>query len=222
MNDMNDLNNTGAHPNPARINVILADSQPMVRAGLESFLSTQPMIRILDSFEDGARLFLSPDTLSHCDVLIHEISLPGLDGFKLISHLNSRFPQVAALVYTQFHFPDLFERSIKAGARGFVYKRDEPGVLLQAILDIFGGRLGISPTVNALRDLNPQRSRLSELQKSLTEREREVMALIVDGAGSKDAAAILGVKKSTIDKHRENVRAKLGVVGYRELLMFMG
>ena len=144
--------------------------------------------------------------------------MPGMDGFNTLRKLSEEYPRIKTLVYTMHNNPDFFRRAIALGARGYVFKQDRPEVLLTAIRNIDAGRLGLTPALGATPLESPEAPEYEDLLNSLTAREIEVLSLVAAGMTSRDIARSLNVKKSTIDKHRENIRGKLGGAGLTELI----
>ena len=199
--------------------IIIADSQPVLCEGLKLLLTKRSSLEVTAAFNSGTEIFLNQPLLADCDIIIHDIYLPGLDGFGILRNIGANYPNIACLVYTPFRLPEFFRQSIALGARGYIYKRDKVEILLQAIDNIRAGKLGISPKISPMMLNGKPTPSPGSVLDILTDREKEVLALIAGGATSREIASVLGVKKSTIDKHRENIRSKLGRKGLHEAII---
>ena len=177
---------------------------------------------------DGAELFLAPN-LREIDLLILDISLPRLSGLDIARRLHEEFPRIAILVFTMYDSIDYFRELIGLGVKGYVLKRDPPETLVNAVKNIFAGKLGISPTISPMlldSDITEFKHRelfdsMQMIFRGLTRREKEVLSMVAGGHSSREIARSLDVKMNTINKHRENIRTKLGSYSFSELIFYV-
>lgn len=207
--------------------IAVADDHPVIRDGLALMLESDERLQIHLFVRDGADLFLEAK-LSECDLVILDISMPGMNGILTARRLIKEYSDIPILVFTMHESMDFFQECIGLGVRGYVLKRDPPEVLLNAIKNIQEGKLGITPSISPMsfsEGLNSRNrdlyARLQDVFNLLTEREREVLGLMTNGLTSKQISKNMGVKLNTINKHRENIRAKLGHYNMSDLIFFV-
>ena len=217
------------------IRVVLADDQALVRAGFRSLLDAQEDIEVVGEAgdgEDAARLAveLTPD------LVMMDIRMPGVDGLEATRRIvaDDRSSGVRVVILTTFGLDEYVFEAIRAGASGFLVKDTEPDELVQAVRVVAGGEALLSPSVTkqligefAARAKEPQSAeRLDEL----TDREREVVALVAEGLSNEGIAERLVVSPATAKTHvsramgklRARDRAQLVVIAYESGLVRPG
>ncbi|MET0801543.1 MAG: response regulator transcription factor [Actinomycetota bacterium] len=217
------------------IRVVLADDQALVRAGFRSLLDAQEDIEVVGEAgdgEDAARLAveLTPD------LVMMDIRMPGVDGLEATRRIvaDDRSFGVRVVILTTFGLDEYVFEAIRAGASGFLVKDTEPDELVQAVRVVAGGEALLSPSVTkqligefAARAKEPQSAeRLDEL----TDREREVVALVAEGLSNEGIAERLVVSPATAKTHvsramgklRARDRAQLVVIAYESGLVRPG
>lgn len=202
--------------------VMLVDDHPMVRQGMRSLIEAQADLEIFGEAGevDEAVAMLAPDRCP--DIVLIDLSLKGLSGFELLKKLNARFPALRMLVVSMYDETLYAERTLRAGARGYVMKQEPGDVLLAAIRTILAGNIHLSESMRAgLLDRIVSGNTESELPLNrLTPSEFEVLHLIGIGRGSKEIAALLNRSIKTVETHRANIRNKLGLKDGAELIRF--
>lgn len=200
------------------IRVLVADDQPLVRAGITALLDAEPDIQVVAVAEDGGRaLELARQTAP--DVACLDIRMPVLDGIAVARALSGpdADPQVPVLMLTTFDLDDYVFGALEAGAAGFLLKDAEPDVIIGAVRQVAAGNGTIdqSLTRRVLREFVSRRSlqpvsgdRVDDL---LTARERDVLLLLAQGMSNEDIAAALVVEVSTVKSHLARMLPKLGV-----------
>ena len=206
------------------IRVLLADDQLLVRAGFRSLLDAQPDIEVVGEADDGriaARLAreLLPD------VVLMDIRMPGLDGLAA-TRLISADPALAAVrvvVLTTFELDEYVFEALRCGAAGFLVKDTEPAELVRAVRAVHGGDGLLSPGVTrrliaefAARSKEPEES--APLAR-LTDREREVVALVGMGLSNDEIAGRLVVSPLTAKTHVSRAMVKLGARDRAQLVV---
>ena len=200
------------------IGVVLADDQALLRAGVRALLDAEPDITVLGEASDGAEaLGLVRDL--HPDVVLMDIRMPGTDGLEA-TRLIAADPALAAtrvVVLTTFDLDEYVFEAIRAGASGFLVKDTEPTELLRAVRAVAGGDALLSPRVTrrligefATRS-RPSPGRAAERLVPLTEREREVVALVGEGLSNDEIADRLVVSPATAKTHVSRAMVKLQV-----------
>jgi NarL family two-component system response regulator LiaR len=194
-------------PEPAQIRVLIADDHLMVRDGLKVFLANYPDILVIGEVTNGSRALELCGQLQP-DVVLMDLVMPMMDGTTATARIHQRYPRVRVLALTSFQERHLVEEAIRAGAAGFLYKDCKPEELVQAIRTLHGGRPALAP--EATEALMQAVTRPQDLVPELTERERDVLALIARGASNADIAAELTLSLSTVGFQVGNILGKLG------------
>ena len=195
------------------IRVMLVDDHTMVRRGLAAFLKVFDDLQLAGEAESGAAAIqLCGEILP--DVVLMDMVMPDMDGATATQAIRQKFPQVQVLALTSFKEGDLVKNALEAGAIGYLLKDVSADDLVQAIRAAHAGRTTLSP--EAAQALVETANRLPAPGLDLTEREREVLALMVEGLNNTQIAGRLTVSSSTIKSHVSNILSKLGVASRTE------
>ena len=195
------------------IRVMLVDDHTMVRRGLAAFLKVFDDLQLAGEAESGeTAIQLCGEILP--DVVLMDMVMPDMDGATATRAIRQQFPQVQVIALTSFKEGDLVKNALQAGAIGYLLKDLSADELAQAIRAAHAGRATLSP--EAAQALIETANQSLEPGLALTEREREVLALMVDGLNNTQIAARLTVSPSTIKSHVSNILAKLGVASRTE------
>jgi len=197
--------------NPIR--VMLVDDHTMVRKGLATFLSVYDDLQLAGEAESGAAAIqLCGELLP--DVVLMDMVMPDMDGPIATRTICRMYPQVQVIALTSFKEGDLVKNALEAGAIGYLLKDVSADDLVQAIRAAYAGRATLSPeAAQALVETANQPPRPG---LDLTEREREVLALMIEGLNNTQIAGRLTVSPSTIKSHVSNILSKLGVTSRTE------
>ena len=195
------------------IRVMLVDDHTMVRKGLSTFLKVFDYLELVGEAESGA------DAIKLCgevlpDVILMDMVMPDMDGATATALIRQKHPQVQILVLTSFKEGDLIKKALAAGAIGYLLKDVSADDLARAIRAAHVGRATLSP--EAAQSLVETTNLPPAPGLDLTEREREVLALMVEGSSNSQIAVKLGVSSSTIKSHVSNILSKLGVASRTE------
>jgi len=195
------------------IRVMLVDDHPMVRRGLATILTVFDDLQLVGEAENGeAAIKLCAKVLP--DVILMDMSLPVMDGATATHAIRQKFPQTQILVLTSFKEGNVIKQALAAGAIGYLLKDVSADDLVRAIRAAHTGRATLSPAAAQalVEDANlPPMPGLD-----LTEREREVLNLMIEGLNNTQIAGRLTVSPSTIKSHVSNILAKLGVASRTE------
>ena len=195
------------------IRVMLVDDHTMVRRGLATFLKVFDDLQLAGEAENGeAAIQLCGEILP--DVVLMDMVMPDMDGATATRAIRQQFPQVQVIALTSFKEGDLVKNALQAGAIAYLLKDLSADELAQAIRAAHAGRATLSP--EAAQALIETANQSLEPGLALTEREREVLALMVEGLNNTQIAARLTVSPSTIKSHVSNILAKLGVASRTE------
>ncbi len=197
------------------IRVLLVDDHAMVRRGLATFL------KVFGDLELAGEAATGEEAIQQCagmapppDVVLMDMVMPGMDGAAATRAIRQRFPSVQVLALSSFKEEQLVQGALQAGAIGYLLKDVSADELAQAIRDARAGRATLSP--EASQALVRAVSQPPALGHDLTPREREVLALMIEGHGNNEIAAALVVSASTIKSHVSNILSKLGVASRTE------
>ncbi len=195
------------------IRVMLVDDHTMVRRGLAAFIKVFDDLQLAGEAESGAAAIqLCAEALP--DVVLMDMVMPDMDGAATTRLIRQQFPQVQVIALTSFKEGDLVKNALEAGAIGYLLKDVSADELAGAIRAAHAGRATLSP--EAAQALVETANQPPEPGLDLTEREREVLTLMVEGLNNTQIAGRLTVSSSTIKSHVSNILSKLGVTSRTE------
>jgi NarL family two-component system response regulator LiaR len=190
------------------IRVMLVDDHAMVRHGLATFLKVFDDLQLAGEADSGeSAIQLCAEILP--DVILMDMVLPMMDGAAATRAIRQQFPQVQVIALTSFKEGELINKALKAGAIGYLLKDVTVDELAQAIRAAHAGRATLSPEVAQV--IVRTASQPPKPGLDLTERERAVLVLMVEGLNNTQIAGRLMVSPSTIKSHVSNILTKLGV-----------
>ena len=205
--------NTAAATKPVR--VVLADDHDLVRSGIKALLSMIKDVQVIAEARNGQELITLTEELMP-DVVMTDISMPGMDGIAAIAHLNKSCPQVKLLVLSMYDTVDFVKRAVSSGACGYLMKDAPPYELEQAIRSVMATGTYFSPAI-AQRLLQPSEPTASD---ELTERQIEILRLIAQGKASKEIAFELGLSPKTVAVHRARIMERLHLSDIASLTLY--
>jgi len=195
------------------IRVMLVDDHMMVRKGLATFLKVFDDLELVGEAENGTdAIRLCINTLP--DVVLMDMVMPDMDGAAATRAIRQLFPQVKIIVLTSFKEGDLIKKALEAGAIGYLLKDISADELARAIRAAHLGCTTLSPEAAQSLVENANQPPMPGLD--LTEREREVLDLMVEGLNNVQIAGRLTVSPSTIKSHVSSILSKLGVTSRTE------
>jgi DNA-binding NarL/FixJ family response regulator len=196
------------------IGVLLADDQPLIRAGLRALLGTQPDLEILGEAADGAAATVQARGLTP-DVVLMDVRMPGTDGITATRDITASGGS-RVLILTTYDLDEYVFDALAAGASGFLLKDARPEDLISGIRLVAGGEALLAPSVTrrlisvfAHRPARPTRS--AAALDTLTGRECEVLTLITRGLSNTEIGAQLGISPNTVKTHVRHVMEKLAL-----------
>ena len=202
------------------IRILLADDHKFFRDGVRSLLNSVHDFEVVGEAMNGEEA-ISLAAEVKPDVILMDLQMPGLNGVEATRRIVDVLPNVGIIVVTMFEDTDSVLAAMRAGARGYILKDADEDVLLRSIRSVAHGEALFSPSIarrllTYLADVTPSASRLSFPE--LTEREREVLALIADGLNNQELADRLGCSLKTARNHVSNVLSKLHAVDRNEAI----
>ncbi|MEM0913344.1 MAG: response regulator transcription factor [Planctomycetota bacterium] len=203
--------------------VIVADRQPVVRAGIASAIQAAPGLRCVGEAHSVESL-ITALTQTPCDVVTLDMTFDGLDGVDAIRTIKARHPTVGVLVFAGRDEMLFAERCIRLGARGYLMKDVPVAKVLDAIAAIARGKVAVSPAV-AQRMIGQSGTagttrRPTHGIESLSDRELEVLSLLGMGLSTREIAKRLHLSVKTIDTYRDNLKHKLGLENATRLIRY--
>jgi DNA-binding NarL/FixJ family response regulator len=196
-----------------RIRVLITDDHAMVREGLRTMLAHQQLLEIVGEAATGKEALEAVERLMP-DVVLLDIRLPDMSGLEVCRELNTRFPQVHAVMLTVYEDEHYVFEALRAGAKGYLLKKvsdDELCRVLQAVLE---GQVIVDPSLAGQMALRSAQAGNTQggLAIRLTEREREVLAAIAEGMSNHVIAGHLHISEETVKTHVKAVLRKLGAM----------
>jgi DNA-binding NarL/FixJ family response regulator len=204
------------------IAVVIVDDQPLVRAGFQMLLSSQPDLVVVGEASDGAQALRLLDSLrvagTPADVVVMDVRMPVMDGVAATQAICAAADTPRVVVLTTFDTDAEAFAALRAGASGFLLKSAAPEDLLSAIRAVASGDAVVAPRITRklldrfaatfLPEPDPQ---AADAWQGLTERERDVVLLIAQGLSNAEVAARLVVAEATVKTHVGRILAKLGL-----------
>lgn len=193
-----------------------------VRHGLKLLIDGQPDMTVVAEASDGATALQLAD-VSHPDVVVMDISMPGMNGLVATQQFTKRQPKVAIVMLTRHGDDAYLQELLRAGAAGYVLKQSAPQELLQAIrAAAAGGQYldsALTPRVTA-GFLGREGKRVRRTAGAISEREAEVLRLIASGYSNKEIAARLSLSVKTVEAHKANAMRKLDLTGRIDIVRY--
>ncbi len=190
------------------ITVLLVDDHALVRAGLAALLADAPGLQVVGEAADGTSAIEAAGRLAP-DVVLMDLSMPGMDGIQATREILARNPLVTVVVLTSFAEHARVRGAVQAGAVGYLLKDSDPAELVAGVRAAARGQAPIDPRVT--RALLPAAPSEGGAAVRLSPREREVLTLVGRGMANKQVARALGITERTVKVHLNSVFRQLGV-----------
>jgi two-component system response regulator NreC len=202
--------------------IILADDHAMFRQGVRRIIGELSGFQVVGEAGDGIELLKLLGNVP-ADLVLLDISMPGLRGLEAAHEIKALYPEVRILILTMHHNLEYLESAFTAGVSGFLLKEDADEELITALQHIAQGKTYISPLLND--ELHERLSQVFQTGRavsvaSLTTREKEVLKLIAEGKTSKEIAHLFNISVRTVQNHRFNLMRKLNINNTAELVRY--
>ncbi len=188
-------------PKIQTIRLLLVDDHLVVRAGLANVLNCEPGFTVVAEADDGATA-ISLWRTHRPDVMLLDISMPGMDGIETLERLHAEFPEARVLMLTSSDAPEDIRHALKAGAGGYVTKNVRREDLATAIRDVFAGERAIGESI-------ARQLAADEASGAISRRELEVLGLVRQGFTNADIGRLLGISERTARAHVGALLVKL-------------
>ncbi|AEV27798.1 MULTISPECIES: response regulator [Azospira] len=199
------------------IRILLADDHSIVRSGLKQLLATEADLEVAGEASQGSEV-LTRLRQGGIDLLLMDMSMPGISGLDLIRRAHTEAPEVPVVVLSMHNESQLVSRALRAGASGYVTKDSDPAILLAAIRKVARGGRFIDPAlVDAMVFGAPEEAPPHE---ALSDREFEVLQLLSQGLALAAVGERLHVSAKTVSTHKTRLMQKLGIDNNAELVRY--
>jgi two-component system response regulator NreC len=196
--------------------VALVDDHPLFRQGLRALLEGEADLEVVGEAADARRAYELAES-RHPEVIIVDVSLPGIDGVGATRELTRRLPHCRVLILSMHSEPSLVQQSLQAGALGYAVKTEPPQEVLAAVRATARGQRYLAPSLSVDE---AQADGSADPIASLSQRERDVFQLLVRGFSNQRASKELCISIKTVETHRTHIHQKLGVHSVAELIRF--
>lgn len=206
----------------AKLRILLADDHETVREGLRMILNAQPDMQVVATASDGSEALTECQKVSP-DVVIMDISMPGVNGLAATMQLSERCPDAKVLTLTRHADNSYLQQLMRAGAAGYVLKQSRPSELLHAIRSVATGGKYLDASMTAPVIGTYTRSAATSVPETVTPlspRETEVLRMIAWGNTNKEIAARLDLSVKTVEAHKANGMRKLGMRGRIDIVRY--
>ena len=206
------------------LRILIADDHPVVLRGVRSLLETQTGWEVCGEARSGAEAFEQVNLLKP-DILIMDISMPGMNGFEAIRKIHEYDARIGILTLTMHDTEPMFRGAMEAGAHGFILKSDLEDRLIEAVQALCENRSFFSPGISrtvmmSFIEGNHGSQPGTRDPSVLTSRQLEVLKLVAKGMSNKEVANALQISRRTAETHRYQIMSRLGVRTLSELVLF--
>ena len=194
-----------ASPQPPGKRIVLADDHELVRSGIKTLLLSLPGVEVVAEARNGSELLETLES-TVADVVITDLTMPGMDGFAAIECIRARHPSLAILVLSMHHSGERVKRAMDAGADGYITKEASEAELDIALRSVLSRGKYFSP---GLMQRLLEREQQAPEPADLTQRQQEILSMLVQGRASKEIGYRLGISPRTVDVHRRRIMQRL-------------
>jgi len=211
---------------PAKLRVLLVDDHAVVRVGLRTLIAAQPDLEVVAVVADGAAALEKIERLCP-DIIITDISMPGVNGIELSRQIQAQWPDIRILALSMHEDQSYLVDLLEAGVAGYVLKRSAAEDLIRAIRVVAAGGKYLDPSLSAAlaETLVRGNSRYSRAKSGaagieLSPREEAVMRLIAEGFANKEISTKLSISVKTVETYKARSMEKLGLAGRADIVRY--
>ncbi len=207
----------------SKAQILLVDDHPIMRHGMATFINIEPDLQVHAEAGSGDEaLAILSKASDIIDIVLLDVTLKPTSGFEVIKNIHSLYPELPVL-FVSMHDETIYaERSLRAGARGYVMKQEPGEILVNAIREVLQGKIYLSDALHEklLHRIITGNTELESPINKLTPSEFEILHLIGSGHSSQEIANLLQRSIKTIETHRFNIRTKLKLKDSAELIRY--
>jgi len=206
----------------AQIRILVADDHHLVLAGLKALVVDDPSIEVIGEAKDGPSALRLAGELKP-DVVVLDLSLPGMHGIRVAQSLRAQMPRCYVLILSVHEDRAYLRQLLEIGVSGYVLKRSAPEALIAAIRAVAAGGTYLDPAIAAMvigRGSQPRIVHSTDRSTELSAREREVLQLAAAGHTNKELSSRLRIGVKTIETHKARGMEKLGLETRAELVRY--
>jgi RNA polymerase sigma factor (sigma-70 family) len=204
------------------IRVLVCDDHAILRDGIRTLLERQEDIRVVGEASNGREALARVAGLRP-DIVLMDVAMPEMDGIQATRLIKQQYPAVKVLILTQHDDREYVGPLLQAGASGYVLKRSGGHEVIMALRQVYEQGVYLAPSItrHVLEDYTQKDLADRDSVPSLTERERDVLRLVVEGKSNKEIAHQLSISPKTVSVHRSNIMSKLGLHNSVEMLRYV-
>lgn len=193
--------------------ILIADDHELILEGLNMLISTEPSYEIVGTAQTGTEVIELVDKIDELDVLIVDINMPEMDGIEVTKILKKKHPEIRILILSMYNRSEFVKTLISVGIDGYILKNSGRDVLFEAIDTLYRGERYFSQEIlnNLIESYVETNQEVDLARVELTDREKEVVRLIVQEKSTADIADIMCLSLHTINSHRKSILNKLAV-----------
>ncbi|MGZ8845296.1 MAG: response regulator [Pyrinomonadaceae bacterium] len=200
--------------------VLLVDDHALVRAGICALIGMIAGVEVVGEAGEAVEALRMIEKLSP-DLVLLDITMPGMSGLKVLDEITARYPTVRVIMLTMHEAREYAIQSLRAGAAGFIPKSAASTELKDAIETVMRGKTYVSTEAKAAdRQTSEMVAREQYLLEKLTPRQREILVLVADGQTTKTIARRLNISAKTVESHRAQLTERLGIHDVAGLVRF--
>lgn len=201
--------------------VLIADDHAIMREGVRSLLERVDRISVVGDTGSASEVI---GLVKRCrpDIVLLDISMPGINGLELTGQISQKFPVVGVIILSMHADQEYVLRALRAGAKGYVLKESAFEELVQAFRAVVDGQTFLSPTVSTkvVASLVHRTQDVEAAPNRLTQRQRQVLRLLAEGKPTREVAALLNVSVKTVETHRAQIMERLQIFDIAGLVRF--
>ena len=201
------------------IRLMIADDHSIVRDGLKQLFGLCEDIEVVAEASGGEQV-LDALGVGTFDLLLLDMSMHGISGIELVSHIRSSYPKQRILVLTMHTEPNIVSRALKSGAHGYLSKDCDTATLLSAIRKVSAGECFLDPMLGVQIAFDVDNNNDAAPEMKLSDREYSVLQMLLRGMGVNEIASELSISNKTVSTHKLRLMKKLGVDSTADLIRY--
>lgn len=205
--------------NPPKIRLVIADDHDMIIDGLMALLANEQDIQVVGRANNG-KLLLNVLKNKPVDLVVLDIDMPEMNGVEACEAIKKSYPSIKILVLTMYNTPSFITQVISHGADGYILKNTRKKELTDGIRTVMAGKPFYTSAVTSTIMSSFKQSHSTEKEVELTNREKDIIRLICNEMTSREIGQQLFISHHTVERHRKNIIAKLGVKNVAGLVKY--